>query len=41
MVKRVETFKKSYPIFDAFEKQGKLRRIPAEGGIEEIFGKVE
>jgi hypothetical protein len=29
------------PIFEVFEKAGDIRKIHAEGTIDEIFGKVE
>jgi len=41
MKKRIETFQKSLPIFEVFEKAGALRKIHAEGTIKEIFGKME
>jgi adenylate kinase family enzyme len=41
MKKRIETFEKSLPIFDVFEKAGTLKKIHAEGTIGEIFGKME
>ena len=37
MRKRIATFEKSLPIFNKLEKDGMLRRVPAEGDITEIF----
>ncbi len=41
MKKRIDTFNKSVPIFKAFEDKGKMRKVDAGGGIDEIFHKVE
>ncbi len=41
MKKRIATFEKSLPIFKAFENDGKLRKVSAVGGIDEIFYNVE
>ena len=40
MKKRIETFQKSLPIFQKFEDDGRIRKIPATGTIDEIYGKV-
>ena len=41
MKKRIATFEKSLPIFKAFDNDGKLRKVSAVGGIDEIFYNVE
>lgn len=40
--KRFQTFKDtSYPVIEAFEKEGKVREINAENGIEEVYEQVK
>ena len=40
MKKRIETFEKSLPIFKEFEESGILRKVSAEGNINEIYKNV-
>ena len=41
MLKRIETFGKSMPIFKQFEKAGNLRSVKAKGSKKAVFKRVE
>ncbi len=41
MKKRIDTFNQSIPIFKKYEDANQLRKIDANGGLEEIFKNVE
>ena len=41
MKKRIDTFNQSIPIFKKYEDANQLRKIDANGGLEEIFQSVE
>jgi adenylate kinase family enzyme len=41
MKDRVALFERSIPIFKRYSNCGQLRRVGAQGGIDQIFSKVE
>ena len=41
MDKRIATFFKSQPIFDQFEKAGKLRKVDSSGSKDQTASRIE